>query len=246
MYRVFECLDQLNQIVEEAYGVPMTPNCMVPRRDVRILLDELRDALPAEIDDAQDVLDQRDEILREAQQRATTTVADADAEATRLVEEATGRAERTIADAEERAHVTVAKAQEEATRRREDADREYREVTERAAAEADRLVTAGNEAYDRSIDEALAEQRRLISESEVVRGAHEEARRVTDAAHADSKRLRGECDVYVDNKLAEFEDALSTTLRAVGRDRAALRQGAGASGAYGREPAEGEGRDYRR
>lgn len=46
MYRVFETLDELVQTVEEAYGVPMTANCMVPRRDVLVLLDELRNAFP--------------------------------------------------------------------------------------------------------------------------------------------------------------------------------------------------------
>ncbi|MBV7295197.1 DivIVA domain-containing protein [Corynebacterium sp. TAE3-ERU12] len=235
MYRVFESLDQLNQIVEEAYGVPMTTNCMVPRREVADLLDQIRDALPAEIDDAQDVLDQRDDIINDAEQRAAATVADAEAEAIRRVDEATDRAEATIADAEERASMTVAKAQDEAERRREDADREYRQVTDRAAAEADRLVTAGNAAYDRSVQEGLEEQQRLISDSEVVREATEEARRINEAAHADSNRLRGECDRYIDSKLAEFEESLSTTLRTVGRDRAALRQGAGASGRYGRD-----------
>ena len=31
MYRVFEALDELVQTMEQAYGVPMTSNCMVPR-----------------------------------------------------------------------------------------------------------------------------------------------------------------------------------------------------------------------
>ncbi|WP_448851041.1 DivIVA domain-containing protein [Corynebacterium sp. 335C] len=242
MFRVFEALDELVQTVEEAYGVPMTANCMVPRRDVLVLLDELRDALPQELDDAQDVLDQRDGIIAEAEATARRTVEDADAEAARLVEDAGQRADAMVQDAEDRAHATVAKAQDDADRRRDDADREYREVTERAAAEADRLLRSGNEAYDRSVQEGLAEQARLISESEVMREATEQSRRLVENAHADSNRLRGECDVYVDNKLAEFEDALSSTLRTVSKDRAALRKGAGAAGAasrYNREPDRG-------
>ncbi|MDO4611168.1 DivIVA domain-containing protein [Corynebacterium sp.] len=230
MFRVFEALDELVQTVEEAYGVPMTANCMVPRRDVLVLLDELRDALPQELDDAQDVLDQRDSIIAEAEATARRTVADADEEATRLVDDAAQRADGMVRDAEDRAHATVAKAQEDADRRRDDADREYAEVTERAAAEADRLLRSGNEAYDRSVREGLEEQARLVSESEVMREATEQSRRLVENAHADSNRLRGECDVYVDNKLAEFEDALSSTLRTVSKDRAALRRGAGAAG----------------
>ena len=34
MYRVFEALDELSAIVEEARGVPMTAGCVVPRGDV--------------------------------------------------------------------------------------------------------------------------------------------------------------------------------------------------------------------
>lgn len=247
MYRVFESLDELVQTVEEAYGVPMTANCMVPRRDVLMLLDELRNAFPAELDDAQDVLDQRDAIINDAETRAAAEITRADEEARRLLEEAEETARRMVADAEDRAHTMVSEAQEDAERRRDDADREYHQVTERAAAEAERLVASGNAAYDRSVQDGLAEQERLVSESTVVREANDEARRVIDAAHADSNRLRGECDVYVDDKLAEFEAALSSTLRTIGRDRAALRKGAGASGpGDDRVERPERGGDYRR
>lgn len=66
MYRTFEGIDELLQMVDQAYGVPMTSNCMVPRREVLDLLDEIRNAIPTEMDDAQDVLDKRDGIINEA------------------------------------------------------------------------------------------------------------------------------------------------------------------------------------
>jgi len=62
VYRVFESLDALVTVVEEARGVPMTSNCVVPRGDVLELLDDIREALPGELDDAQDVLDRREEL----------------------------------------------------------------------------------------------------------------------------------------------------------------------------------------
>src|ERR1700758_4047873 len=64
VYRVFEALDELGAIVEEARGVPMTSGCVVPRGDVLELVDDIKDAIPAELDDAQDVLDARDSMLR--------------------------------------------------------------------------------------------------------------------------------------------------------------------------------------
>jgi len=55
----------------------------------------------------------------------------------------------------------------------------------------------------------------LVSESEVVEISRDEAQRIVDAAHAEADRLRGECDIYVDTKLAEFESVLNATSREV-------------------------------
>ena len=94
------------------------------------------------------------------------------------------------------------------------------------------------------MEEGRQEQERLIAESTVVREAQEEARRLVAEAHMDSSRLRRECDDYVDGKLAEFENTLSTTLRSIARDRSALRAGAVASG--GPAAAESRRRGYER
>ena len=223
-------MDDLQQMVEQAYGVPMTANCMVPRREVLDILDEMRNAIPIELDDAQDVLDHRDNIIADSQAQANNLVADAEDEQDRILREAQARANDLVQDAEDRAASTVAHAEAEADRLVSDARREYEQATERAAAEADRLINSGNESYQRSVDEGIAEQQRLISESEVVRNAEAEAQRIIESAHADSDRLRTECDRYVDSTLAEFESSLTDTLRVVNRDRAALRKGAGAAG----------------
>lgn len=238
MYKTFEGIDDLQNIVEQAYGVPMTANCMVPRAQVVDLLDMVRNSIPGDMDDAQDVLDREDVILSEAEDKAANLVAEAEADRDRIVAEANRRAEDMVADAEERAHSTVARAESEAVRLEEDARREYEETTSRAEAEKSRLIDEGNALYDRAVDEGITEQRRLVSESEVVRAAEEEARRVIESAHADSDRLRRECDQYVDNTLAQFEESLNGSLRTVSRDRSALRKGAGVSG--NRYPREAE------
>ena len=80
MYRVFEALDELSAIVEEARGVPMTAGCVVPRGDVLELVDDIKDAIPGELDDAQDVLDARDSLLNEAKEHADSTVTGANAD----------------------------------------------------------------------------------------------------------------------------------------------------------------------
>lgn len=230
MYRVFEALDELVQTVGRAYGVPMTSNCVVPRQDVLTLLDDLRDALPAEIDDAQDVLDHRDSIIRDAEEKARALVDDAEGEARDLLARAHEESDAMVEDATNHANSVVAKANDTADRTVHDARREADSVTERAQAEAERLVQSGNESYRRAVEEGQTEQERLISDSEVVRRSNDEAHRIVAAAHADSNKLRGECDEYVDSKLSEFETSLSTTLRSVSADRTALRRGAGAAG----------------
>ncbi len=66
-----------------------------------------------------------------------------------------------------------------------------------------------------------------MSQTEIVQTATVEATRLIDSAHAEADRLRGECDIYVDSKLADFEDFLNGTLRSVGRGRHQLRTAAG-------------------
>lgn len=219
MYRVFESLDEMVQTVEQAYGVPMTSNCVVPRTLMLELLDDLRNALPEELDDAQDVLDKQDEILAGAEDRARELVDNAEAQARETIESSTSEANDILDDASRRATATVASADDEAQRR-----------LDSAAAEADRLVAEGNDAYQRYIDEGVAEQQRLVADSEVMRRAEEEAHRLVDSAHVESDRLRTDADQFVDGKLAEFEESLSAILRTVTRDRAALRRGAGVGG----------------
>ncbi|MEE9244527.1 MAG: cell division protein SepIVA, partial [Mycobacterium sp.] len=93
--------------------------------------------------------------------------------------------------------------------------------------EADRMIESGNLTYEKAVQEGIKEQQRLVSQNEIVVTATAEATRLVDSAHAEADRLRGECDIYVDNKLAEFEEFLNGTMRSVGRGRHQLRTAAG-------------------
>jgi cell division septum initiation protein DivIVA len=118
-------------------------------------------------------------------------------------------------------------AREEASRLAATSKREYEASVGRAKTEADRLVENGNLAYEKAVQEGIKEQQRLVSQTEIVQTATSEATRLIDSAHAEADRLRGECDIYVDSKLAEFEDFLNGTIRSVGRGRHQLRTAAG-------------------
>jgi len=70
MYRIFDSLDEIVTIIEQARGVPMSTSAMVPREHILDLLDELRDRLPEEVTQAKAVLDQRGELLEAARAEA--------------------------------------------------------------------------------------------------------------------------------------------------------------------------------
>ena len=222
MYRVFEALDELSAIVEEARGVPMTAGCVVPRGDVLELIDDIKDAIPAELDDAQDVLDARDSMLHDAKAHADSMVSTATtesesmlnharAEGDRILSDAKSQADRMVAEARQHSERMVGEAREEAMRLAAAAKREYEASASRAKSEADRLIENGNISYEKAVQEGIKEQQRLVSQNEVVQAANAESTRLVDTAHAEADRLRGECDIYVDNKLAEFEEFLNGT-----------------------------------
>ncbi|HWE89337.1 MAG TPA: DivIVA domain-containing protein [Pseudonocardiaceae bacterium] len=223
MYRVFESLDELVTILEEARGVPMTSGCVVPRGDALELLDEVRDNIPAELDDAQDVLDRRDEIIANAEHEAEQAIRKATAEAEQTLADAEARAERMVAEAGARADALIADAENEAERAVKAGRAEYEDLVGRGGSEAERMVEAGRLAYERSVQDGRDEQARLVSETDVAQAAHAESARILDAAAGESDRLRGECDQYVDGKLGEFEELLAHTLRSVGKGRTHLR-----------------------
>ncbi|MGQ0574015.1 MAG: DivIVA domain-containing protein [Pseudonocardia sp.] len=222
MYRVFESLDALVTVVEEARSFPMTANCVVPRGDVLELLDDVREALPAELDDAQDVLDRRDEIVGTAEQEAARTRSAAQAEAGELRDRAHAESEQSLAQARHEAERIVAEARRAAGT-----------LTDAARDEADRLAASGRAAHDRAVADGRGEQARLVSQAEVVRAARLEATRIVEAGETEATRLRHECDAYVDGTLAGFEESLGNALRTVGRGRSALRRGSPGASAVG-------------
>jgi cell division septum initiation protein DivIVA len=228
VYRVFEALDELVTILEEARGVPMTSGCVVPRGDVLELLDEIRDALPGDIDDAQDVLDKKDELIGKAEHDAEATISKANSEAEHTIEQANAEAERMVAEAQAHAEQLVLDAQAHAERTVAEGQAEYDELVGRSRAEADRMIQAGRQEYERAVEEGRIEQTRLVNQTEVVQAAHLESARVLDATAAEADQQRVECDAYVDNKLAEFEELLAHTLRTVGKGRTHLRGPRGA------------------
>ena len=88
MQRADELLIELVELVETARAVPMSASCVVPREQVLDLLDDLRDVLPPEIEQARKLAAQRDTILRDAAEKAAADLDAAHAQAAEIIDEA--------------------------------------------------------------------------------------------------------------------------------------------------------------
>ncbi|MGD0894777.1 MAG: hypothetical protein ABSA08_01975 [Acidimicrobiales bacterium] len=101
-----EILDELAQIVEHAKSMPLSSSAIIGRDEVLGLLNEARDALPAEFQRARRVLQDREEVRARAAREADELLDEARAQAahmvqrTEIVRQAHNNAERILADAE--------------------------------------------------------------------------------------------------------------------------------------------------
>ena len=114
---VHDKLDELSALVEGARAMPMSASCVVNRAQVLDLLDEVRSLLPTSLDQADDILAERDGIVAAARVSAAEVLAAADEEArARVSEHEVYRAALAEAD------VVRADAEAEADRMRRETD----------------------------------------------------------------------------------------------------------------------------
>lgn len=92
------------------------------------------------------------------------------------------------------------------------------------------VIDEGRQEAVRIVDRARTERERLVTDSDVVREARDEAARLLAEADTDIRDRRNELDEYCDTKLASFEVTLQKTLTAVSRGRDRLRDPHGFDG----------------
>ncbi|GAA0304734.1 hypothetical protein [Kineococcus aurantiacus] len=150
---VHEKLGELAALVSGARGVPLSSSVVVDREQLLALVGDVRRLLPAEVQQAGDVLAQRDEVLEAARADAEKVLAEARERAEELVDaQAVTRASR------ERADHIVATAREEAKRLRVDADAWVDRKLSDFEDELDRLKQQAARGRDRlKVREASAE-----------------------------------------------------------------------------------------
>ena len=225
VYRLYETVDELTTLVENARSVPMSGSCMVPRDHLLDLLDDLRETLPAEVQRAGRIVEQRTEILEQAQ-----------AEAERLTEETRAECEDLVSSAQRTRDEVLGMARRSRDELIAQAQGEAEEVLGRADAEAERIIAEARQAAEALLNEASdqqaqllavarAEHERLVTETEVYRTAVARSDELGAQTVAEVTRMRSEVDEYVDSRLADFGSTLERMLRSVEAARGNLRNG---------------------
>ena len=75
---LFSIIETLENLLESSAAVPLTGKNLVDKEEVLELLKEIKANLPEEIKRAQNILDTRDSIIKEAQNQANDVLSDAD------------------------------------------------------------------------------------------------------------------------------------------------------------------------
>jgi hypothetical protein len=78
-------LEELSVLVEEAKAVPLSASCMVNRAVVLDLIDDIRDALPSSLSDADELLAEREAVVAEGRREADRLIAQAREEQLRML-----------------------------------------------------------------------------------------------------------------------------------------------------------------
>ena len=78
-------LDELAQIVEQAKAVPLSASCMVNRAQVLDLIEDIREALPTSLSDADQLLAEREAVVAEGRLEADHLIAQAPEEQIRML-----------------------------------------------------------------------------------------------------------------------------------------------------------------
>ena len=224
VYRLYETVDELTTVIENARSLPMSSTFMVPRDHLLDLLDELRESLPEEVQQAGAIVEQRTEILQQAQAEAERLTGRTRSESEQVIGTARRQREELIGTARRQRDELITAAQAEAD-----------DLLTRAEAEAERLVQEGRRLRDQLVADGEARQSelvaagerehdRLLTETEVYRSAVDRADELGAQTAAEVARMRAEVDEYVDTRLADFGNTLAHMMRSVEAARDNLRQ----------------------
>ena len=223
VYRLYETVDELTTVIENARSVPMSASCMVPRDHLLDLLDDLRENLPDEVQQAGAIVEQRTEILQQAQAEAERLTGRTRSESEQVVATARRQREELIGTARRQRDEVLAQAQAQADDLLRQAEAEAEAIVAEARQLHEQLLADAQEQHAELVAAGEAEHERLIAETEVYRSAVDRADELGAQTAAEVARMRAEVDEYVDTRLADFGNTLAHMTRSVEKARTNLR-----------------------
>ncbi|MEV6836120.1 ATP synthase F0 subunit B [Streptomyces sp. NPDC051133] len=198
-------LDEIVSTVSGARSMPMSASCVVNRAELLALLEEVRQALPGSLAQAQELIGDREQMVEQARMEADRIIENAHAERGSLVS-GTEIARRSQAESDR----ILAEARKEAEEIRAEAD----DYVDSKLANFEVVLTKTLGSVGRGREKLLGTGPGLDENGYEDEDAPERSH--------DPETLRHNADQYVDVKLGAFEAVLAKTLEAVGRGRQKL------------------------
>ncbi|MET8943002.1 ATP synthase F0 subunit B [Streptomyces sp. NPDC004542] len=198
-------LDEIVTAVSGARSMPMSASCVVNRAELLAMLEEVRQALPGSLAQAQELIGDREQLVEQARLEAERIIESAHAERGSLVS-GTEIARRSQAEADR----ILTEARKEAEEIRAEAD----DYVDSKLANFEVVLTKTLGSVGRGREKLLGTGPGLDEDGYADEDAPERSH--------DPETLRRDADAYVDTKLGAFEAVLAKTLEAVGRGRQKL------------------------
>jgi len=199
-------LDDIVATVENARSMPMSASCVVNRAELLAMLEEVRQALPGSLAQAQELLGDREQMIAEARQ-----------EAQRIIESAQAERSALISGTE-----IARRSQEEADRILAQARREAEEIRAEADDYVDSKLANFEVVLSKTIGSVDRGREKLLGQGPGADPYGEEGDADIPERSTDPVELRRRADAYVEAQFRAFEAVLTKTLEAVGRGRQKL------------------------
>ncbi|MEU0007474.1 cell division initiation protein [Streptomyces sp. NPDC006314] len=198
-------LDEIVSAVAGARAMPMSASCVINRAELLAMLEEVRQALPGSLAQAQELIGDREQMVEQARMEAERIIENAHAQRGSLISD-TEIARRSQAEADR----ILAEARQEAEEIRAEAD----DYVDSKLANFEVVLTKTLGSVGRGREKLLGTGPGLDENGYEDEDAPERSQ--------DPATLRHNADAYVDAKLGAFEAVLAKTLEAVGRGRQKL------------------------
>lgn len=201
-------LDEIVEAVGSARSMPMSASCVVNRAELLAMLEEVRQALPGSLAQAQELLGGQEQFAEQARQEAERIIGSAHAQRASLISETE----------------IARQSQSEADRILSEARREAEEVRAEADDYVDSKLANFEVVLTKTIGSVDRGREKLLGRGQGLDEQGYEDPDFTEAPErsADPETLKQRADAYVDAKFGAFEAVLAKTLEAVGRGRQKL------------------------